>query len=164
MRKIMKKIIKEEIDWIDDIPGLPNYITLEDVASNRNPKNVYRIEYSYDVWSYDVEYSVDDWYQLDPYKDKNLLTSFLLILELCDGMDLDESIDTITQFLESGGIIPYLKPQPNEELPLTIENFLYEHSLIKEDKIINYRLCYYNEDGIKFICKVDADLLLKTYE
>lgn len=58
MRKTILKILKEDFDWIDDVPS---FIEITEPVVQSNPKNVFRLHWTNEHYTGDYDVWENDW-------------------------------------------------------------------------------------------------------
>ena len=168
VRKIIKKILKEDFDWLEEIPGMPKGVKITGPIKKDNPKNKFKLLVNFGVYdSSGTEWSVDNWGYYDPINDSDRITSDLIILELFAGEDMYDVAENIINIIKNNEnkipVFNKLNYDNNEDgLKDYIVNYLLDSPYLDDEHTVvsNYSLIYFDDNGIEFHCETDLSGLI----
>ena len=168
MKTIIKKILKEDFDWIKDIPS---FIEITEPVSQNNPKDKYRLYWTnghgedYATWA-------DNWINFNNNSTGiDMLTKYVRILQ--NGINHRNNkidIDKLVDLYLSGGHDYLVNNMGKRELSKIddeteardflydlIYEDLYDTSIITYDDstLENWKVTYFDENGIEFNTKIN---------
>lgn len=166
MKNIIKKILKEDFDWIKDIPS---FIEITEPVSQKNPKDKYRLYWTnghgedYGTWA-------DNWLNFNNNSNGiDMLTKYVRILQ--NGLNRNKiDIDKLVDLYLSGGhdyIINDMgkrelsniddEDEAREFLEWTIREDLEDMGILTYDdsSLERWKVTYFDENGIEFDTKIN---------
>lgn len=169
MKNIIKKILKEDFDWIKDIPS---FIEITEPVSQKNPKDKYRLYWTnghgedYATWA-------DNWINFNNNRTGiDMLTKYVRILQngLHHGNRIRVDIDELVDLYLSGGHDYIVNDMAKREistiddedeirdfLEWTIREDLEDMGILTYDDstLENWKVTYFDENGIEFNTKIN---------
>lgn len=165
IKKNIKKILKEDFDWITNIPS---FIEIEEPVSTKNPKEVYRLHFLNEHRS---GYREDNWHQFKK-TETDKLVRYIKILDLVGTGEID-TYELADIYIDKGYdwiLTPWIKSQitglDEDEIRETLRDFLFEDlqdiGIIGWDfnendytTLEGWHVTYFDEYGIEYFTKIN---------
>jgi hypothetical protein len=166
MRNLIKKTLKEEFDWIDDISGLPSYLKIGNPIEVPLHENLFCLKIRYFSG-----YQSKNFY--DPYKEIRDLTHILALLIL-----VTSTVDAETYYVANSiygmiqednnltGIFDLTKEDLSEMEEDDIIDTIYHiinESVSDVDQVVDsFSLTYFDDSGVEHSCDYDESGILEA--
>lgn len=187
MKILIKHILKEEFDWIKDVPGAPDGVTIGKPLSNSNPKSMFRVKWSHEQGE-DGYNHVNDWINIKPNETDTLILYVRLLYELSmqedpedviyelanryingeDWLLSDNAKNSLTSVLRRDGVDPEDVDLMNDYVLDYLRDELQDLSLIPYDSYydrlashVGYSVTYFDEFGVEHEVNIDVSKLSK---
>jgi hypothetical protein len=170
MKNLIKKILKEDFDWINDIPS---FIEVTEPVSQNNPKDMFRLNWTNSHYTGDYDVWADEWYNFKNDSDGiTKLTRFVKILQngvnpRSDDFDFNLLSDLyfkgghdyiVTKEMENilSNLSDYDEEEKKEKLVEMLEENLSDLGVYQYNSSLQrWRVTYFDENGIEFNTKIN---------
>lgn len=171
MKRLIKKILKEDFDWITDIPS---FIEITSPVTQDNPKDVFRLYWTNEHYTGDYGVWAEDWVHFKNDSDGiKRLTRYIKILkngmsrrgnsidfELLVDLYFNKGQDYIATDWMKGelSILPNNEDYMNKEEVLSemLVDDLSDLGIYNSDSTIErWRITYFDENGVEFNTKIN---------
>ena len=170
MKNLIKKILKEDFDWITDIPS---FIEITEPVSQRNPKDMFRLNWTNSHYTGDYDVWADEWYTFKNDSDGiTKLTRYVKILKnglnpRGDDFDFNLLSDLyfkgghdyiVTKEMENilSDLTDYDEDEKKEKLAEMLEEDLSDFGIYQHNSSLQrWRVTYFDENGIEFNTKIN---------
>jgi len=169
MKKFIKKILKEDFDWIDDIPS---FIEITEPVTQSNPKDIFRLYWTNEHYTGDYGVWSDDWYGFkNDSNGVNNLTRYVKILQnglddRTNEFDFDLLVDLYFNQGHSYIATDFMKRELSNEDYTDKKHILSQ--MLKDDlndlgifnwgggvTLERWKVTYFDENGIEFNTKIN---------
>jgi hypothetical protein len=167
MKNLIKKILKEDFDWINDIPS---FIEITEPVTQDNPKDVFRLHWTNEHYAGDYGVWADDWATFRNDSDGiNKLTRYVRIIQ--NGLnkrgnefDFDLLIDLYFNQGHDYIVTDWMKsrlsntPDDKDSLLDMLQEDLNDLGIYgwgNQTTLERWRVTYFDENGIEFNTKIN---------
>jgi hypothetical protein len=168
MKNLIKKILSEDMDWIEGVAGAPNGITILDPKSKTNPKNKFRV---YVTHSHGEEGGTwaDNWFNVKQDDTRGLIRLLCFCIVLNENNDRSD-LELTRLYIEEGETWVLDNTQGLSDTDLADEDVVFERireelhdwGLIEYDSyrqddayLERYWVTYFDENGIEHKTSLD---------
>lgn len=167
MKNLIKKILKEDFDWITDIPS---FIEITEPVTQNNPKDVFRLHWTNEHYTGDYDVWENDWTTFPNDSDGiERLTRYLKILDIGVNRGRLNTYELAKLYFSGNHdyiATDWMKSKFNErvfendekieKLSDMLSDDFYDIGFSRGDSTLErWRVTYFDENGIEFNTKIN---------
>lgn len=141
MRGVIKKILKEDFEWISDVPGAPDGLTIGEPLTTTNPKRAFRLKFAHGHGEGGGNW-VQNWFNVSQEKTDLLVRTIKLLIMFAEAHDPYDVLDELTYLYANNGEDWFL----NDYTKASLANRLKELNITDADEIREFTYDYLKDD------------------
>jgi len=167
VKNLIKKILKEDFDWIDDIPS---FIEITEPVTQSNPKDVFRLHWTSEHYTGDYDVWEHDWVTFSNNKDgTDRLTRYLKMLDVGVNRNKLDTYKLARLYFDGGHdyiTTDWMLSQLSEDGFTEEEKIERLADMLSDDfsdmgfyrgysTLVRWSVTYFDENGIEFKTKIN---------
>jgi hypothetical protein len=180
MKNLIRKILSEDFDWIQEVPSTPNGVKIGPPLSQSNPKNTYRVIITH---GYGEDYGTwaQDWRQFDTQQPNKLIWYLKVLMIVEQQRELWDAINILTEQMLEGVNRWVIDKAPYTSYSIDwsdvdedgirdiLSDLFYDTGIRQFDSyhqedasLENYKVIYFDGYGIPHQVEYDRDIIRQT--